>query len=61
MPVIPLPLASDVFKLHLIPSGIIHEGVTCLIGGGTVVNPAVLLREMAGLAERGMSTWGQTG
>jgi adenylosuccinate synthase len=48
-------VGDDVFKLHLIPSGIIHEGVTCLIGGGTVVNPAVLLREMAGLAERGVN------
>ena len=48
-------IGQDVFKLHLIPSGIIHEGVVCLIGGGTVVNPAVLLREMAGLAKRGIS------
>ncbi len=48
-------IGTEIFKLHLIPSGIIHEGVVCLIGGGTVVNPAVLLREMAGLAERGIS------
>lgn len=48
-------IGSEVFKLHLIPSGIIHEGVTCLIGGGTVVNPAVLLREMSELAERGIN------
>jgi adenylosuccinate synthase len=47
-------IGEEVFKLHLIPSGIIHEGVICLIGGGTVVNPAVLLQEMAGLAERGI-------
>ncbi|MFO7537840.1 MAG: adenylosuccinate synthase [Chloroflexota bacterium] len=47
-------IGEEVFKLHLIPSGIIHKGVTCLIGGGTVVNPAVLLQEMAGLAERGI-------
>jgi adenylosuccinate synthase len=47
-------IGDEVFKLHLIPSGIIHEGVTCLIGGGTVVNPAVLLREMDGLAKRGV-------
>ena len=48
-------IGSEVFKLHLIPSGIIHQGVTCLIGGGTVVNPAVLLREMGELAERGIN------
>jgi adenylosuccinate synthase len=47
-------IGQEVFKLHLIPSGIIHAGVTCLIGGGTVVNPAVLLREMADLEQRGV-------
>jgi adenylosuccinate synthase len=47
-------IGQEVFKLHLIPSGIIHAGVTCLIGGGTVVNPAVLLREMADLEKRGV-------
>jgi adenylosuccinate synthase len=47
-------IGEEVFKLHLIPSGIIHEGVTCLVGGGTVVNPAVLLREMADLEQRGV-------
>jgi adenylosuccinate synthase len=49
-----ITIAGEVFKLHLIPSGIIHPGVTCLIGSGVVVNPAVMLREMAGLAERGI-------
>ena len=45
---------GDIFKLHLIPSGIIHPNVVCLIGNGVVLNPAVLLREMAALAERGI-------
>ena len=45
---------GDIFKLHLIPSGIIHANTTCLIGNGVVLNPAVLLREMAALAERGI-------
>ncbi len=45
---------GDIFKLHLIPSGIIHPNVTCLIGNGVVLNPAVLLREMAALAGRGI-------
>ena len=45
---------GDIFKLHLIPSGIIHPQVTCLIGSGVVLNPAVLLREMDALAERGI-------
>ena len=32
--------------LHLIPSGILHDGVTCLIGNGVVVCPEALLKEM---------------
>lgn len=47
-------VAGEIFKLHLIPSGIIHPGVMCLIGNGTVINPAVLLREMDALAARGV-------
>ena len=47
-------IGREIFKLHLIPSGIIHSGVMCLIGNGAVVNPAVLLREMDALAERGV-------
>jgi adenylosuccinate synthase len=47
-------VGTDVFKLHLIPSGIIHKKTTCLIGNGTVVNPVILLKEMDALAERGV-------
>lgn len=47
-------IAGEFFRLHLIPSGIIHPGVVCLIGNGTVVNPAVLLREIDDLAARGV-------
>ncbi len=47
-------IGDEVFKLHLIPSGIIHEGVTCLIGSGVVINPAVFLREIDNLAKRGV-------
>jgi len=32
--------------LHLIPSGILHEGKVCIIGNGTVLDPAVLLEEV---------------
>ena len=45
---------DEVFKLHLIPSGIVHDKPICLIGSGVVINPAVLLREMDALAERGV-------
>jgi len=47
-------IGGEVFKLHLIPSGIIHRGVVCLIGNGAVVNPVVMLREMDALAARGL-------
>jgi len=30
------------YALHLIPSGILNEGKTCIIGNGVVVDPAVL-------------------
>ncbi|MFN8455425.1 MAG: adenylosuccinate synthase [Anaerolineae bacterium] len=44
------------FKLHLIPSGIFYPQVHCLIGAGCVVNPAVLLQELADLEAAGVST-----
>jgi len=47
-------VGDDIFKLHLIPSGIIHERATCLIGNGVAVNPAILLREIDALAEQGV-------
>lgn len=40
--------------LHLIPSGILREGVTCLIGNGVVVSLEALLKEMAELEENGI-------
>jgi adenylosuccinate synthase len=47
-------IGEEIFKLHLIPSGIIHGDVVNLIGNGVVLNPAVLLQEMAALAARGV-------
>ncbi len=40
--------------LHLIPSGILREGVLCLIGNGVVLSPEALLKEVGGLEERGV-------
>ncbi|CAN5628126.1 adenylosuccinate synthase [soil metagenome] len=34
------------FVLHLIPSGIFHDGVTCVIGNGVVIDPAALMEEI---------------
>jgi adenylosuccinate synthase len=44
------------FALHLIPSGILTPGVTNVIGNGVVVDPGVLLEELAGLEARGVDT-----
>jgi len=44
------------FKLHLIPSGIFYPEVTCIIGTGVAVNPAVLLREIEELERHGIDT-----
>jgi adenylosuccinate synthase len=39
--------------LHLMPSGILHPGKTCVIGNGVVADPAVLVREIDALKSRG--------
>lgn len=46
------------FKLHLLPSGILYKGKACVIGNGVVVDPAVLLRELKGMLDRGIDTNG---
>ena len=40
------------FKMHLVPSGIFYPQVTCIIGNGVVINPAVLLTELDELRNR---------
>jgi adenylosuccinate synthase len=40
--------------LHLSPSGILREGVQCLIGNGVVLAPDALLKEIAGLEQQGV-------
>lgn len=46
---------GEVYKLHLIPSGILYPSTPCLIGCGVVVDPKVLLGEIDGLESRGIS------
>jgi adenylosuccinate synthase len=40
--------------LRLVPSGILHENVHCLIGNGVVLSPAALLQEMGELERNGI-------
>ncbi|MBS0288750.1 MAG: adenylosuccinate synthase [Proteobacteria bacterium] len=41
--------------LHLIPSGILHEGVTCVLGQGVVISPQALMDEIDLLNQKGIS------
>ena len=45
---------GEIFKLHLIPSGILFPETVCVIGNGVVVDPEVLLEEIEMLRGRGV-------
>lgn len=45
--------------LHLIPSGILHPGVTCFIGNGVVLAPGALLEEIRALEHSGVEVKGR--
>ncbi len=47
-------VGDDVFKMHLIPSGIIRDDVVCVLGNGMVVNPLNLLTEIDNLQQQGV-------
>ena len=49
---------GDVFKFHLIPSGILHTGKTCIVGNGVVIDPKVMTGELDGLRRRGIDVSG---
>jgi len=48
-------IKEEKFILHLIPSGIFYPKVTCVIGNGVVVDPAVLLQEIKTLQGKGFN------
>jgi adenylosuccinate synthase len=50
-----LVVDGETFKLQLIPSGVLYPHITPVIGNGVVVDPAVLLDEVAMLEGRGIS------
>lgn len=47
------------FVLHLIPSGILHPGKTCVIGNGAVIDPEALFEEVAILGKEGIKVRGR--
>ena len=49
-----LVINGEKTALHLIPSGILRDGVTCVIGNGVVLAPDALLREVDALEARGV-------
>ena len=49
-------IGDQKFALHLLPSGILTPSVVPVIGNGVVIDPEVLLQEMANLAARNVDT-----
>jgi adenylosuccinate synthase len=47
------------FVLHLVPSGIFHDGVQCVIGNGVVIDPAAVLKEIAMIRDLGYEVEGR--
>lgn len=45
---------GQTWKLSLIPSGILRDGVTCVVTGGVVLDPASVINEIDGLESRGV-------
>lgn len=50
---------EEKYVLHLIPSGILHEGKTCVIGHGVVVDPKALIKEIELLKSKGIDCTGR--
>jgi adenylosuccinate synthase len=53
-----LMLGEETYKLRLVPSGILYPEKICVLGGGCVVDPEVLIEELDGLEQRGIDTSG---
>jgi adenylosuccinate synthase len=48
-------IGEESYALHLLPSGVLSRNAIPVIGNGVVIDPAVLLEEIDGLAARGVS------
>ena len=47
-------VGDETYKLSLLPSGVLTPGVTCVIAGGVVLNPAKAIEELDELVSRGV-------
>ena len=47
-------VGDKAFVLRLLPSGIIHEGKTCVLGNGMVIDPKAFFEEVDQMAEQGI-------
>ena len=47
------------FAFHLVPSGILYPQVTCILGGGMVIDPSALVAEIDSIVSRGIETGGR--
>ena len=52
-------IGEEKFVLHLVPSGILHEGKRCVIGNGVVLDPVALVEEIRGVTARGFTVEGR--
>ncbi|HXG00069.1 MAG TPA: adenylosuccinate synthetase, partial [Bacteroidota bacterium] len=52
-------IGDRTYVLHLIPSGIFHPHITCVIGNGVVIDPAALLSEIDQLRQAGIDIRGR--
>ena len=52
-------IGNSKYILHLIPSGILREGVVCIIGNGVVIDPTALLDEIALLEKNNINVDGR--
>ncbi len=53
-----LVINDEKFVFHLIPSGILHPGKKCVIGNGIVIDPGLLLEEIAELSKKNINVNG---
>jgi adenylosuccinate synthase len=52
-------LGESEYVFHMLPAGILHENVTCVIGNGAVIDPVALMEEIRQITDLGISIKGR--